>query len=175
MITSAHPHPHPHVVAEPVALSAADPARTLAFLAWLRDQHTAATGVTWQATIDPAFDPAPLHHLQPPDPTGPMPATLARWRAAHRPALCYYRRGPGFIQVKDVRRAGAGARFVLDHPALVATFDRCLEPTRLDTLDADHLRSARALADEHLVLVVDGWALTLPHRMRRWPVPSQVV
>ncbi|MDG4824884.1 DUF5825 family protein [Asanoa sp. WMMD1127] len=165
-------HPHPHVVAEPIVL-AADPA-TLTFLAWLRDQHSATTAVAWRATVDPALDTAPLHHLQPPEPVGPLPAEVARWRASHRPALRYYRRGPGFIQVKDVRRPSAGARFVLDHPPLIEAFDRCLAPTRLSDLAEPHRRAAEALVDEQLLMLVDGWALTLPYRMRRWPVPSQV-
>jgi hypothetical protein len=31
------------------------------------------------------------------------------------------------------------------------------------------------LLDEKLLLRLDDWIVTLPNRMRRWPIPSQIV
>ena len=36
------------------------------------------------------------------------------WRRRYRPGLCYYRLGPDFVFVKDVRTSGDSARFRLD-------------------------------------------------------------
>jgi hypothetical protein len=50
---------------------------------------------------------------------GTEPDDLRRWRAAHRPGMCYYRLARGFITVNDVWEAATAARFVLDTPPLV--------------------------------------------------------
>lgn len=160
-----------------VILDVGAPQRTVGFIAWLRDQHSQTTDVAWRAVVDPRIDAALLYHLPPPLPAvdGGSPEWLARWWAAHRPAMCYYRVGPGFIQIKDVRQATSAARFVLDEPELVDAFTVCLRPRRLDALAERQRHAVLALNVERLVLRVGDWVTTLPTRMRRWPVPSQVV
>jgi len=171
----AHPRlvrPRWETVAEPVLLDPADPQRPLEFLAWLRDTHTEATEVSWHAVAAPGVDATPLYHLPPP--AGGADA-FDQWRAAHRPGMCYYRVGPGFVQVKDVRQAETAARFLLDDAATVAAFTRCLRPGRLTDLAPDERAAAQLLVDERLLLRWGDWVMTLPSRMRRWPVPSESV
>jgi len=111
-----------------------------------------------------------------PSPTGPPGAGLDHWRRAYRYGSCHFRRGPGFVQVKDARDpAGPLVVLVADHPDLVATFLRCLDPTPLAALDATGRTAVDLLLAERLVLLAGGAVLTLPHRMRRWPVPYNAV
>jgi hypothetical protein len=160
----------------PVTLDASAPERTLAFVAWLRDLHADTVEVAWRAVIDPRLDTTLLHHLPPPMPPENVDWTDAvhRWQAAFRPAMCYYRLGPGFVQIKDVRQAETAARFLLDEPPLVAAFTRCLRPARITDLSPAEYGVAQTLVRERLLLRVGDWATTLPSRMRRWPVPSHL-
>jgi uncharacterized protein DUF5825 len=47
------------------------------------------------------------------------PADGEEWRSAYHPGKCFYRRGPGFLEVRD-RRSGELSRFVIDDPTYVA-------------------------------------------------------
>jgi hypothetical protein len=160
-----------------VALDVARPRATLEFVAWLRDQQTQATDVSWSTDIDPRLDASLLFHLFPPEPRSPAAEAdeSGRWRAGYRPGMCYYRLGPGFIQVKDVRRAETAARFLLDEPPLVNAFIRCLRPCNLNDIEPAEGRVVLALVSERLLLRLGDWVTTLPSRMRRWPIPSNFV
>ena len=171
---SALVRPRGQILREPVVLGPSTPERTVEFVAWLRDLESDTVRVTWPATIEEGLDTTLLHHLSPPSDTGTDDA-VRQWRAAYRPALCYYRLGPGFVQVKDTRRTEDAARFLLDEPVLVAAFTRCLRPTRVTDLSRDERTAAELLAAERLLLWQGGWATTLPNRMRLWPVPSHLV
>ncbi|WP_406863717.1 DUF5825 family protein [Streptomyces sp. HUAS MG47] len=136
----------------------------------LRDCQSAARTLRWAPdTDDPPFDTALLHHLPPPETGAPA------WRERYAYGLLYHRRGPGFVTVMDRRDPAASARFTLDAPALVEAFLSVQEPAELDALDASVRESVALLAEERLVLVTDGWAVALPPRLRRWPVPCTSV
>lgn len=159
-----------------VTLDVLQPDTTLEFIAWLRDQQTEGVDVAWSADLDPRFDVTLLFHLPPPVASaGEEPDVVRRWRAAHRPGMCYYRLGPGFIQMKDVRQAATAARFVLDTPLLTRTFTRCLRPCNLDALDPPERKAAEVMVAERMLLRLGERVTTLPSRMRRWPVPSNFV
>lgn len=168
-------------VPAPVVLDTSAPEATVRFIAWLRDRHSDTVDVTWRAAaIDRRLDVTQLYHLPAPLPLRPGEESevesdaARRWESAHRSAMCYYRAGPGFLLVTDMRQAQSAARYVLDDPTLVATFERCLRPVRLGELDPAQTEAVEALRAERLLLHVDGWLTTLPSRMRRWPVPSHL-
>ncbi|MET8470061.1 DUF5825 family protein [Streptomyces sp. NPDC006422] len=121
------------------------------------------------------YDPRTLHHLPPPAQQDGEPAELTAWREAHAYGMLYHRRGPGFVTVMDRRERPASARFTLDHPDLLAAFDVLGDAAPLEELAPAHQEAARHLADEGLTLIVGGWAVTLPPRMRRWPVPCMAI
>ncbi|MEV0124011.1 DUF5825 family protein [Streptomyces sp. NPDC050703] len=167
---------HHVVVAEPVPLGAGgrSTARAVQFL---RECQSHALTVTWslpeadavlRAPADVDFALRHLHHLPPPD----GPAASEEWRSACAYGRFYHRQGPGFVQVKDRRAPDAAVRLTLDHPDLVATFRTCLRPTALDDLGGTGREAVSVLAAEGLVLVTRGWAVTLPPRIRHWPVPD---
>ncbi|WP_269786069.1 RiPP maturation radical SAM C-methyltransferase [Streptomyces guryensis] len=85
--------------------------------------------------------------------------------------MLYHRRGPDFVIVMDRRDKGVSARYTLDDPDLLATFDMLQEPTPLAELSDTQQEAARLLADEGLALLTDGRAVALPPRLRSWPVP----
>jgi Family of unknown function (DUF5825) len=159
----------------PVALGA-EPRSTALFVAFLRDSATYLTRVEWRGTLADTVDPALLHHLPPPLDLGAgSDEVVARWRARYRYGACYYRCGPGFILVKDVRVAASAARYTLDDPVLVATFLRCREPTALNALTDEQREAASLLHAERLVLRMADVVVGLPIRMLHWPIPAMAV
>jgi hypothetical protein len=115
-----------------------------------------------------------LHHLPPPVERPGEPGGLRTWRtsyAAFPAGMLYHRRGPDIITVMDRRERPASARFTLDHPDLLATFATVQEPTALGELGTVQREAVDLLAAERLALVAGGWAVALPPRLHRWPVP----
>ncbi len=162
-------------LAEPVALGA-EPQSTALFVAFLRDSTTHLTGVEWRGTLADTLDLALLHHLPPPSDLGAgSDEIVTRWRASHRYGTCYYRRGPGFLLVRDVRVAVSATRYTLDDPVLVDTFLRCQEPTSLNALTAAQREAVSLLDAERLVLRMADVVVGLPMRMLHWPIPSMAV
>ncbi|MER5745800.1 DUF5825 family protein [Streptomyces sp. NPDC002225] len=143
---------------------------------FLRECQSHALTVTWSVPRDDTVRHTPaaldfslrlLHHLPPPDGTA-----VNDWRTAHEYGRFYHRQGPGFVQIKDRRDPDAAVRFTIDHPDLVSTFESCLQPTALDDLSGTAREAVSVLAAEGVVLVTRGWAVTLPPRIRHWPVPD---
>lgn len=160
---------------KPVALGA-EPRSTALFVAFLRDSTTHLTGVEWRGTLADTVDPALLHHLPPPLDLGAgSDEIVARWRTSYRYGTCYYRRGPGFLLVRDARVAVSAARYTLDDPVLVATFLRCQEPTSLNALTGEQREAVSLLHAERLVLRMADIVVGLPIRMLHWPIPSMAV
>lgn len=142
------------------------------------DGSETASRVTYDGPKAPAgstYDLRTLHHLPPPAQQADEPIELTAWREAHAYGMLYHRRGPGFVTVMDRRERPASARFTLDHPDLLAAFDALSDAAPIEELAPAHQEAAHHLADEGLALIVAGWAVTLPPRMRRWPVPCMAI
>ncbi|MBM7790008.1 DUF5825 family protein [Tenggerimyces flavus] len=142
-----------------------EPAATVRYLATLRDGLSAGKLPVWEGGLSPVLDLDLVCHL-------PPPTNHPEWTARFRPGLCYYRHGPGFVEVKDTRTPATAARFVIDDPDLLSCFLRCLNPTPIAGLGPADTEAVEALVDERLVLRFDDTLLTLPHRMTRWPIPA---
>ena len=108
---------HRLVLADPVPLGE-DDEFDVRFVRLLREAISVALHVDWTAAGAVPFDPDDVCHLQPPA-RGPDHA----WRDRFRFGLCFYRKGPGFVLLKDTRDLATGARFRLDDPRAVAAFD----------------------------------------------------
>ncbi|MFI0450223.1 DUF5825 family protein [Actinomadura sp. 6N118] len=148
------------------------PDQTLQFIHRLREGVGVGAVHTWRGEIVPPIRADLLCHLPPPAGNG---NGAEEWRSRFRVGLCYYRQGPGFVQIKDVRDHDTAATFVIDTPALLTGFLRCLEPTPLADLTLDQQEAAEALVNERLLLRLGDHVLTLPYRMKRWPVPAPLV
>lgn len=147
--------------AEPAAL----------FAAWLRDRLSAGVVEPWAGEIPAALDTRPLHHLPPPR-DSPDPR-VKLWRSVFRPGLCYYRMGPGFVQVKDIREPAAAARLSIGQESLIQAFLCCLHPVRLTEVSRTERAALDQLLAERLLLRFDDIVTTAPYRMLRWPIPAR--
>ncbi|MYS18717.1 hypothetical protein GA0115240_100427 [Streptomyces sp. DvalAA-14] len=117
---------------------------------------------------------AAFRHLSPPEAVTGVPDgadLLARWRAGYFFGACIYRRGPGFLQVRD-RRDGQLGRITIDDPAYMAAVAALEAGVPADDLPAEILAD---LAAEDLIGRVGGYAWWTPCRVRRWPSPAMHV
>lgn len=158
---------------EPVRLCAGASAASVQALILVRELTGLGAAVAWTAECDDGcvtsrrfahlFPPAAVH--------GADPAALDEWRGRYLPCMCVWRRGPGFVEVRD-RRPGTLEIFTIDDPDTLVALDAAQDGVALGALpDAvrEELRDADLLA-EH-----DGLAWWTPIRIRRWPNPSMIL
>ncbi|MEU0529207.1 DUF5825 family protein [Amycolatopsis tolypomycina] len=160
-------------LSEPVTFGR-DPGEDVAVLSLLIAAAAVYVPVDW--TLDdlgPLPDRA-LWHLPPP---GGGDAAAARWREVHRPGLCTYRNGPGFVLIQD-RRPTASAD---EQPARirverdwVAAFHELAEGHRVRA-GGRAAQLLPQLVDLHLaVRLADDHAVVLPYHARRRTPPGHV-
>jgi hypothetical protein len=123
--------------------------------------------VAWRAR--PAADRPwrAFSHLYPPSELGGDDAALGQWQALQYLGRCYYRSGPGFVQIRDRRR---------DHLELY----RLEDPAYIDAIAALRRGEAgsvpaavlRSLTEAGLVVPFGERHWWAPCRLRRWPVPA---
>ncbi|MFJ9909457.1 DUF5825 family protein [Streptomyces sp. NPDC101152] len=119
-----------------------------------------------------------FNHLHPPrqilDTTDTKTAEDIRqeWRSTFYVGKCVYRKGPGFIQVRDRRAGGSLARYTLDDPAYLEAVDQLSQGCPADAVTSDVLDH---LVGESLAGRAGRLAWWLPYRVRRWPWPSFAV
>jgi uncharacterized protein DUF5825 len=161
-------------VAGTCSLSVAAPRTALALVRLLREASSLGVPVTWRGRIVDGIDARLLVHLPPPEavPGEPVDPAMVEWRERYRPGLCYYRLGPGFVFIKDVRTTSASARYKIETVDELRTLEAVAEVASLAPPTQALLRD---LEEEGLVLRLGDWATLLPHRMRRWPVPAHEV
>jgi uncharacterized protein DUF5825 len=142
----------------------------------LRRLMTAGTIEPWAGQLPDGLDTRPLHHLPPPAGREPGPADsrLEQWRAAFRPGLCYYRRGPGFIQVSDIRTPESGALITISQKSLIDAFLRCKQPVSLTGQAGAAPEVLEILRQEGLLLQFGELVTIAPYHMRCWPIPAQL-
>jgi Family of unknown function (DUF5825) len=155
-------------VADEVHLAAGDAPRSLAFLRLLRETASYAIHVSWRGSVDESVDLPSVAHLDPPE-DGP---TTAQWRAAHRTAQCHFRVGPGFVVVRQRRGEDAPPDRVLTDPDQLTALADFLRVQPGPPASAPNRSVFTALAAQGLIGCLDGWAVTLACRRRRWPVPT---
>ncbi|MGW5650079.1 DUF5825 family protein [Streptomyces humi] len=160
---------------EPVSLRSPDP-RDLRALDFVRVATARGLLVRWHLRAGrralAALTAYDLSHLQPPvSLDGPRSAErLAQWNTRFYLGRCVWRRGPGFVQIRD-RRGGVLQRFDLVQP-VYAQAVALLERQRTDEVDPEVLSALRA---ERLVLTFGDAHWWAPYLMDRWPVPSMVL
>jgi hypothetical protein len=167
---------HQIAVTGEVMLTADRGLAALSFVRFLREATSAGVWVSWSGLVVPNLDAGLLCHLPPPmSPAGPGERTPGlAWRASHEAGLCYYRVGPGFVQVTD-RRPGATPRnSVLNSQPELDLFGEYLRPGRVpDSSDARYAAFGE-LASARLLMRIGDNAVTLPHRLLCRPVPWNV-
>jgi hypothetical protein len=160
---------------EPVSLRAPGP-RDLRALDFVRVASACGLLVRWHLRAgrraDPALTARDLTHLQPPVSLdgGRSAERLELWRTRFYVGRCVWRRGPGFVQVRD-RRDGVLQLFDLAEPEYQEAV-ALLEDQRADAVDPAVLADLRA---ERLVLRFAGLDWWAPALIDRWPVPALVL
>ena len=153
-------------------------AASASFLILLRELQSVGASTHWRGDLD-GLDPNDLVHLPPPEPSADAPgqsAAVQWWRLRHQYGLFYYRQGPGFVSVVDRRRPAEAQRYVIDDPVMLDVLRAGLTGEPVDRHDSPTARSALdELRDERTVMLLGQLLVTLPCRMRRWPVRYDAV
>jgi len=154
------------ILAEPIDLG--DP-RALAAIRLIRDCVAVGIAVDWRVACAGAVDPAELMHLWPPAELPGFEPLLASWRDFAFGVL-YWRSGPGFAMIRDIRPAFDPAWYELEDGASLEVFGRLREPQ--PTSVCEQFGTAFSdLRDARLVLTIGDACLGLPYRIHKWPVP----
>ena len=156
-----------------------DPAADAAALRLLTEAISRYVPVEWELATEPPWPVRTLVHLPPPggaaDPAASGAADPAarryadQWRGLHRFGLCTYRRGPGFIRIRDLRPGGPHSRVVVDGP-WAERFEALASATADATATAFRPLLGE-LVDARLAIRLGERYQVLPFRPRRWPVP----
>jgi Family of unknown function (DUF5825) len=161
---------------DPIRLGT-DPDLDVVALRLLTEATAGQVDLHWDLAGEPPWPLRTMVHLHPP--AGAANAAgrrfAARWGEQFRFGLCTYRRGPGFVALRDIRPDGARLRTVADGRWATA-FETLLSTPTCPAGDA----AAGRLLDE---LLTAGLALRLgagrhallPFRLRRWPIPYSAV
>jgi hypothetical protein len=150
-------------------------AADLELLRCLREATGHTPGLSWRLAGRPRVPIRTHVHLTPPT-DGVDPAAreyAARWRAQYHYGSFYYRQGPDFITVRDVRPGGDASRLVIRSGA--ADFRSMVDAHAVDDLTVAQREMVPTAVDAGLVLVADGALVVLPYRLRRWPVPASAI
>lgn len=147
----------------------------LRLLRFLREATCHTLRLEWTLGGRPLVELRDLIHLVPPtDGVADAADFVTDWRAGYRYGLYYYRQGPGFVTVKDVRPGGEAVHLTIDGDS-AAQFRTLATATTVADLDADSATALADVVDYGLALRGQDALLMLPYRLRRWPVPYSAV
>lgn len=164
----------------PADLTGATGARTIVSTMLLVGELTAwGIVVDWDVALgtDPEIWRS-FNHLHPPrqildaERAEEVEDIRQEWRSTFYVGKCVYRKGPGFVQVRDRRAGGSLARYTLDDPAYLEAVDRLARGCPAEDVAPDVLDH---LVGESLAGRAGRLAWWLPYRVRRWPWPSFAV
>lgn len=144
----------------------------LRHLRWLRDVTSHAIRLTWTLEGAPLLDRRDYCHLVPPSAFATLgnADVVTRWRSEFRYGTFYYRVGPGFVTVKDVRPGGDHARMTISGPD-AALFSRLAQTSCHQAGDEPLEAALSVMSGAGLARYTRSSLLVLPFRLRHWPVP----
>ena len=165
-------------VHEPVDLTDPDGASAVAVLLLVRELTSHGIAVDWTLRMaDPAQWQA-LSHLYPPaavfrGSTGAANEdhVVTAWRDSFHIAKCGYRRGPGFLEIRD-HRWGSFRRLVVNAPRSTG-FQGLLDGVPA-VASASTERVLERHLRENLVHRAGRYLWWTPYRLRRWPLSTTI-
>lgn len=144
---------------------------TVAALAFVRDLTAYGLVVNWTIRLPEGVPlPLPLGHLHPPEKVlgHPYGAEIAEvWRRKFYLGKCFWRQGPGFIEVRD-RRSARQVRITFDDPDCIAAIETMSHGADISAVPRKVLS---AFAGAGLIHSVGDRVWWVPYRVRRWPSP----
>ncbi len=143
----------------------------MAQIRYLREATSHAQRLHWTLAGVPLL---PLHtHVHLLFPRGGIDersdAYAREWAAAYRYASFFYRIGPGFVTIKDIRPGLEPNRMVITEGA--QQFLDMTSVRHVSELDSEAKRMLDDATEAGLLLRHDDELLVLPYRLRHWPVP----
>jgi Family of unknown function (DUF5825) len=148
-----------------VDLASADgQAAAVRTLVLVRELTGYGIAVDWRLRLD-AERWRPLSHLYPPGEVIGAEDVRLEWQHSYHFFKCAYRRGPGFLQVRD-RRSDVLRKITVDGPAHRAAIDDLLEGCPASAVPPSILRDLTTMRLVHLLGDTAWW---LPYRVRQWP------
>jgi uncharacterized protein DUF5825 len=147
---------------------------SLRWLRFVRDATALGMAVRWSVRVVGAgVDLSAFTHLRAPELiAGGAPGDLlAAWSAAPDQAF-YWRRGPGFAQVRDTRIGRGANRWIIDDVVTLEAFTRAQTPCPRSATPSAILDP---LIAEGLVVESGDFVLTVPYRVQRWPIPYTAI
>ena len=149
-----------------------DPERVVRALTFIREYTSHGIAVHWRLDAAGLQAWRSLGHLYPPtDLTGTGgedAAALEQWSSAYRICKLFYRRGPGFIHIRD-HRSGQLRQFTIRGVRHIGAIDQLLGGAP----EADVPRNVAADFEKVQLLGRVGDMLWwLPYRVHRWPLPA---
>jgi hypothetical protein len=161
-------------ITEPVDLTLKDRA-SLETVRLLRDAVGYGLRIDWRVSPVAVPSVANFTHLPPPsnlDELGVLPGSDAEtWTKLYSYGQLFYRVGPGFVSIKDVRPTVSAARMTLEGENAEGFL--ALADGRVDAGASRALRSE--LVDYRLGVAFKVGFLVLPYRIRQWPIPFSAV
>ncbi|MGW3109525.1 DUF5825 family protein [Streptomyces sp. NPDC001100] len=165
-------------VPEPVDLTDPDGASAVAVLLLVRELTSRGIAADWTLRMaDPAQWRA-LSHLHPPaalfrGSTGAEheERVVTAWRDSFHIAKCGYRRGPGFLEIRD-HRWGSFRRLVVNAPRSTA-FQSLLDGVPV-VASASTQRVLERHLRENLLHRAGRYLWWTPYRLRRWPLSTTI-
>lgn len=140
-------------------------------LAVLRDLMSFRVKPIWHLICPTDLDLRPFYFIFPPQSINGKQFSASEWMSEFRYGLLYWRKGPGFVSVRDGRDNS-----VTEATLTAGTF---LDAFRLaqygcceDTLD---LVRVKPLVDDKIIERIGSHLLVLPYRMIYWPIPCNVI
>lgn len=148
----------------------------LRLLRFLREITSHTIRLEWTLAGCPLLDPSAFVHLVPPaaGADNAARACAEAWRDGYRYGAFYYRCGPDFVTVKDVRAGVEAAHLTIDGDGS-AHFRALTDGERLADLDSGLHDALHDAMEAGLAVQGDDTFLVLPYRMRHWPVPFLAV
>ncbi|MGW7531792.1 DUF5825 family protein [Amycolatopsis sp. NPDC054798] len=144
----------------------------LQLVRFLREATSHTLRIGWVLGGRPLLELRNLSQLVPPvsGVDSETNAYAASWRTAFRYGTYFYRNGPEFVLVKDVRPDGPAAHLTITG-ASSAHFAALAESSRLAELDSEEMSALDDAVQFGLAVRGEQRFVTLPFRMRHWPVP----
>jgi hypothetical protein len=159
---------------DPVDLADGDGAAAVAALVVVRELTSHGIAVDWKIAMPAgAAGWQLLSHLYPPAAVrcgGDSDSVTTRWRDSFHAAKCGYRRGPGFLEIRD-RRTGSFRRTVIRS----ARGDQGIAPLLrgIPTAALDETVTRRYL-EADLVHQAGRFLWWTPYLIRRWPLSTTI-
>ncbi|SDP95793.1 hypothetical protein SAMN04487905_11849 [Actinopolyspora xinjiangensis] len=162
------------VITDPVDLTLPD-RTSVDTVRLLRDAVGHGLRIDWRASPVDGLSVTDFTHLPPPanlDELSFLPDSDAEsWLDLYSYGQLFYRVGPGFVSIKDVRPTVPAARMTLEEEEARIFLE--LAEGGGETGNSESLRSE--LVEYGLGIAAEGGFLVLPYRIRQWPIPFSAI